>query len=281
MIAERKFKIGGSGVRTCTVGDNLPLFIAGPCVIESEEFTLKMADNLLSIAERNKIQLVFKASYDKANRTSIQSFRGPGLERGLEIMEKVRKKVGLPVLSDVHCRDEVKSAGEVLDVIQIPAFLARQTDLLVEAGKTGKAVHIKKPQFASPHDTKYMVEKVVSTGNRKVMLCERGTMFGYRNLVVDMRSLVIMREFAPTIFDGTHSVQQPSAGDGISGGERRFVPYLTRGACAIGVDGFFFEVHTNPDNALSDPKTQITPEMFEKIVMDIKKIWEVLPSFSF
>ena len=161
-------------------------------------------------------------------------------------------------------------------MIQIPAFLARQTDLLVEAGKTGKVVHIKKPQFVSPHDTKYMAEKVISTGNKKVMLCERGTMFGYRNLVVDMRSIVIMRRFAPVIFDGTHSVQQPSAGEGISGGEREFIPYLTRASCAVGVDGFFFEVHPEPDKALSDPKTQITPEMFERIIQDIKKIWDAL-----
>jgi len=281
MLTERRFKIGDDGkVRGCEIGGGKPLFIAGPCVIESEEFILKIAERILEIAERNKIQLIFKASYDKANRTSLKSFRGPGLEKGLEILSKVREKVGVPVISDVHCKEEIKPAGEVLDVIQIPAFLARQTDMLIEAGKTGKPVHIKKPQFVSPYDTKYIVEKVVSTGNRKVMLCERGTMFGYRDLVVDMRSLVIMRDFAPTIFDGTHTVQKPSAGDGISEGERRFVPYLTRAACAVGVDGFFFEVHPEPDKALSDPKTQITPEMFEKVVQEILRIWDVVSTFS-
>ncbi len=270
------FTIGGNGTRQCVVGKGIPIFIAGPCVIESEDFTLRCAEKLSNIAERHKIQMVFKASYDKANRTSLNSFRGPGLEKGLKILQKVKEQIGLPVLSDVHCKDEVFAASEVLDVIQIPAFLARQTDMLVYAGKTGKPVNIKKPQFASPYDMKYMLEKILSTGNRKIMVCERGTAFGYRDLVVDFRSIPIMRNWAFVIFDGTHTTQKPSADDGISGGERWLSPYLTRASAAVGVDGFFHEVHPEPDKALSDPKTSIDFDMFENIVKQVKKILEVV-----
>ncbi len=269
-------EIGEGKIRKCIVGAGSPIFIAGPCVIEGEDFTLRCADTLLKIAEKHGIQLVFKSSYDKANRTSIKSFRGPGVEKGLEVLRKVREKAGIPVLSDVHCRNEIKMAAEVLDVIQVPAFLARQTDMLIEAGRTGKPLNIKKPQFVSPYDTRYIVEKVLTTGNRKIMLCERGTMFGYRELVVDFRSLPIMRKWAYVIFDGTHSTQRPSAYDGISGGDRWMTPYLSRAAAAIGVDGFFFEVHPEPDKALSDPKTSITFEMFSEIVEYILRINEAL-----
>lgn len=271
------FVVGRNGTRQCFVGGNgNPVFIAGPCVIESEDFTLKCAETLYSIAEKNKIQLVFKASYDKANRTSINSFRGPGLDKGLKILQKVKEKIGLPVLSDVHCKEEITAASDVLDILQIPAFLARQTDMLIYAGRTGKPVNIKKPQFASPYDVKYMVEKVLSTGNKKVMICERGTAFGYRDLVVDFRSIPVMRNWAFVIFDGTHTTQKPSAADGISGGERWLSPYLTKAAAAVGVDGFFHEVHPDPDKALSDPKTSVDFEMFENIVKQVKRILEVL-----
>jgi 2-dehydro-3-deoxyphosphooctonate aldolase (KDO 8-P synthase) len=273
--AKRVFQIGDDSVRKCIAGEDL-IFIAGPCVIEGEDFTLKCAEKLLQIAEKHKIQLIFKASYDKANRTSVKSFRGPGLEKGLEILTKVRSKVGLPVLSDVHCKEEIEPAAEVLDMIQIPAFLARQTDLVVGAAKTQKPLHIKKPQFASPASTKYIVEKAESTGNQKIILCERGFAFGYGDLVVDFRGIPIMRQWALITFDGTHSLQKPSAGDGISEGERIFSPYLSRAAAAVGVDGFFFEVHPEPEKALSDPKTSINFEMFEEIIEDIKKIQDAL-----
>ncbi|MCX7733994.1 MAG: 3-deoxy-8-phosphooctulonate synthase [bacterium] len=269
------FIVGDDKVRKCLVGGGNPVFIAGPCVIESEEFTLSCADKLHKIAEKYNIQLIFKASYDKANRTSVNSFRGPGYQRGLKILERVRREIGLPVLSDVHCKEEIQPASEVLDVIQIPAFLARQTDMLVFSGKTGKPINIKKPQFASPYDTKYMLEKVMSTGNKKVMICERGTAFGYRDLVVDFRSIPIMRKWSFVIFDGTHTTQKPSAGDGISDGERWLSPYLTRAAASVGVDGFFHEVHPDPDRALSDPKTSINFQMFEMIIKQVKRIIEI------
>ncbi len=271
-----QFEIGEKGTRKCIVGGDEIIFISGPCVIEGEEFTLRCAETLLHIAEKHKIQLVFKASYDKANRTSINSFRGPGLHEGLRILERVKREIGIPVLSDVHCKEEIKPASEVLDVIQIPAFLARQTDLVIEAAKTQKPINIKKPQFVSPYDTKYIVEKSIKVQNEKVMLSERGTIFGYRELVVDFRGIPIMRNWAFVIFDATHSVQLPSAGSGISEGVRWAVPYLARAASAVGVDGFFFETHPDPDRALSDPKTSINYDTFEKIIVDIKKIIEAL-----
>lgn len=270
------FFVGDEKVRRCLIGGTEPVFIAGPCVIEGEDFTLLCAERLYQIAEKHKIQLVFKASYDKANRTSINSYRGPGLEVGLKILSRVRRDIGLPVLSDVHCREEIPYASEVLDVLQIPAFLARQTDMLVSAGGTGKPINIKKPQFASPYDVQYMIDKVASSGNRKVMICERGTAFGYRDLVVDFRGIPVMRRFAFVIFDGTHTTQKPSAGEGVSDGERWFSPYLTRAAAAVGVDGFFHEVHPEPNKALSDSKTSIDFETFERIVIQVKRILETL-----
>jgi 2-dehydro-3-deoxyphosphooctonate aldolase (KDO 8-P synthase) len=272
---QREFEIGEKGTRKCYLGKDL-IFISGPCVIESEEFTLRCAETLMKIAEKHKIQLIFKASYDKANRTSINSFRGPGLEKGLKILKRVKEEIGLPVLSDVHCKEEVEPAADVLDVIQIPAFLARQTDLLLKAGKTQKPINIKKPQFVSPESTKYIVEKILTTGNRKIMLCERGYAFGYGDLIVDFRGIPIMRTWANVIFDGTHSVQKPSAGEGISEGQRWLVPFLSRAAAAVGVDGFFFETHPEPEKALSDPKTSIDYKMFEKIIEEIKKIKDAL-----
>jgi len=254
------------------------ILIAGPCVIESKEQIFKIAEYLKPYSE--KYDFYFKASFDKANRTSLESYRGPGLEKGLEILAEVKEKFGYKLLTDVHETWQVKKAAEVVDVLQIPAFLCRQTDLLVEAAKTDKIVNIKKGQFMNPADMKYSVLKVLKTRgcdevnykNAKkygVWLTERGTTFGYGNLVVDMRSLVIMREFAPVIFDATHSVQMPGGAGGKSSGKREYVPYLSKAAAAVGIDGFFFETHYNPDVALSDGPNMITPDMLENILKDI------------
>ena len=236
------------------VGGNLFL-IAGPCVIESESHALKMALAIRDVTRKLGLPYIFKASYDKANRTSLKSFRGPGLEEGLRILKKIRETTNVPVLTDVHQASDVAKVAEAVDVVQIPAFLCRQTDLLVEAGKHARAVNIKKGQFVSPQDMRYAVEKVRQSGNSNVFLTERGSSFGYNNLVVDMRSLAIMRQFAPVVFDATHSVQLPSAGvDGqaVSGGQPEFIPLLSRAAVAAGVDGIFMEVHDNPSEAKSD-----------------------------
>lgn len=229
--------------------------IAGPCVIESEDHALTMAHSIAAITRELKLPYIFKASYDKANRTSIKSYRGPGLAEGLRILRKVRQEVGVPVLTDVHDVTQVAPVSQVADVLQIPAFLCRQTDLLVAAAKTGKTVNVKKGQFVSPWDMKHAIQKVRESGNDRVFLTERGTSFGYNNLVVDMRSLGIMREFAPVVFDATHSVQLPSAGangEAVSGGQPQFIPLLSRAAVAAGVDGIFMEVHDNPQAAKSD-----------------------------
>ncbi len=242
-----------------TIGGGQLFLIAGPCVIESEAHALKMAEAIASIARAKKLPYIFKASYDKANRTSIRSFRGPGLEEGLRILRKVGETVKVPVLTDVHEAADVPRVAEAVDVLQIPAFLCRQTDLLVAAGKSGRAVNIKKGQFVSPWDMRHAVEKVREAGGERVFLTERGASFGYNNLVVDMRSLAIMRKFAPVVFDATHSVQLPSAaaanGDesvAVSGGQPEFIPLLARAAVAAGVDGIFVEVHDNPAQAKSD-----------------------------
>ncbi len=228
------------------------IYIAGPCVIESEELTLEIARNLKEVTQSLGLQLIFKASYDKANRTSISSYRGPGIDEGLRILQSVKDEVGVPVLSDVHDVHDIEKAAKVLDVIQIPAFLSRQTDLLVEAAKTGKTVNIKKAQFMAPDDIQYAVGKVVDSGNNDILLTERGTMFGYNNLVVDFRSFTVMRATGfPVIFDATHSVQTPSKG-GKSSGDRKYVPSLARAAAAYGIDGLFTEVHPDPDQALCD-----------------------------
>src|ERR1022692_3864980 len=240
------------------VGGGALFLIAGPCVIESEAHALKMAEAIASIARDKKLPYIFKASYDKANRTSIRSFRGPGLVEGLRILSKVRSAVGVPVLTDVHEAGDVARVAEAVDVLQIPAFLCRQTDLLVAAAKSGRAVNIKKGQFVSPWDMRHAVEKVRDAGGARISLTERGASFGYNNLVVDMRSLAIMRKFAPVVFDATHSVQLPSAaasnGDSAvqSGGQPEFIPLLARAAVAAGVDGVFLEVHDNPAQAKSD-----------------------------
>lgn len=237
-----------------TVGGGNPLvIIAGPCVIEGEDFTISLAWRLKEISQTIGTPLIFKASYDKANRTSISSARGPGITEGLRILQRVREEVALPVLSDIHRVSEVARAAEVLDVIQIPAFLCRQTDLLVEAGKAGRPVNVKKGQFLAPWDMAHVVEKITSTGNEQILLTERGTSFGYNNLVSDMKSLPVMRGLGyPVIYDATHSVQLPGGVGKASGGNREFVPFLARAAIGAGVDGVFLEVHPNPEQALSD-----------------------------
>ncbi len=250
-----------------------PFFIAGPCVIESERHCLKMAERLAECAARLKVFLIFKASYDKANRTSIDSYRGPGMEQGLRILEKARRISGLPVLSDVHERAQIPAAAEVLDVIQIPAFLCRQTDLIKAAAASGRCVNLKKGQFLSPQEMRKALDKALSTGNRNILLTERGTSFGYNNLVVDFRSFVIMRSFGqPVIFDVTHSVQSPGGQGDKSGGDPRFIPYLARAGAAIGVDGFFLEVHDHPSKALSDGANSLNLRAFPKLVEDILSI---------
>ena len=251
-MPEHSFKLGD-----IPIGSSRESFflIAGPCVIESEAHVLKMAEAIAAEAAKLKIPFVFKASYDKANRTSLKSYRGPGIDEGLRILKKVRETLGLLVLTDVHETKDVPQVAEAVDIIQIPAFLCRQTDLLVAAAKHARAINVKKGQFVSPADMRHAVQKVRESGNDNIFLTERGSSFGYNNLVVDMRSLAIMREFAPVVFDATHSVQLPSSGAGgkaVSGGQPEFIPLLSRAAVAAGVDGVFMEVHDNPAEAKSD-----------------------------
>ena len=244
------FKVGD-----VTIGGDKLFLIAGPCVIEGEAHALKMAESIAGVTRAMGLPFIFKASYDKANRTSIKSFRGLGLAEGLRILRKISRTVKVPVLTDVHQAADVPRVAEVVDILQIPAFLCRQTDLIVAAGKSGRAVNIKKGQFMAPADMRHAVEKARSAGNDHVFVTERGSTFGYNNLVVDMRSLAIMRGFAPVVFDATHSVQLPSAGaDGqaVSGGQPQFIPMLARAAVAAGVDGIFMEVHDHPARARSD-----------------------------
>jgi 2-dehydro-3-deoxyphosphooctonate aldolase (KDO 8-P synthase) len=256
------------------IEDKGPFFIiAGPCVIESEEITMRVASFLKETSEKLDIPIIFKTSYDKANRTSVTAYRGPGIEKGLEIIMKVKEKTGLPVLSDIHGLDQVDKAADVLDVLQIPAFLSRQTDLLVKAGKSGKTVNIKKGQFVSPVDFEQAVKKVLSTGNRNIMLTERGTFFGYNNLVVDFRGIPIMKGFGfPIVFDATHSVQLPGGDGTCSGGERKYASYLARAAVAAGANGVFMEVHPDPDNALCDGPNSLPLEEVKPLLIMLKDI---------
>jgi 2-dehydro-3-deoxyphosphooctonate aldolase (KDO 8-P synthase) len=242
-----------------TIGANRPLvLIAGPCVIENEAATLRHAERLLTICNALSIPLIFKASYDKANRTSISAFRGPGMKEGLAILRKVKDSLGLPVLSDIHSIEQIAPASEVLDIIQIPAFLCRQTDLLVAAAKSGRIINVKKGQFLSPWDMKNVAGKISASGNENIILTERGASFGYNNLVVDMRSFPVMRATGyPVVFDATHSVQLPGGQGDSSGGQREFVEYLSRAAVATGIDGIFMEVHEDPDKALCDGPNSI------------------------
>lgn len=252
---------------------NYPIIIAGPCVIESERHSLKIAREIRKISDNLNLEIIFKSSFDKANRTSLESYRGPGLQKGLEILSKVKKETGLKILTDVHETHQIKDAAKVVDIIQIPAFLCRQTDLLVAAAKSGKTINVKKGQFLSPYDMKFVVEKLIRSGAKEIFLTERGTFFGYNNLVVDFRSIPIMKDFGvKVVFDSTHSVQKPSASSGKSGGEAHFIPVLAKAAAAVGVDGFFFEVHNNPQKALSDGQNSLKISLFQKLMENILEI---------
>lgn len=257
------------------VGKRNPLLIAGPCVIESRDLCMQVAETMMGVAERTGFQYVFKASFDKANRTAGGSFRGDGMEIGLQVLQEVKERLGVAVLTDIHLPEHAAPVAQVVDVLQIPAFLCRQTDLLLAAGATGKAVNVKKGQFMAPEDMAYALEKVASSGNSRVLLTERGASFGYHNLVVDMRSLPIMRQYAPVIFDVTHSVQMPGGAGGKSGGKREFAPYLAKAAAAVGVDGFFIETHPDPDKALSDGPNMIPLTEMESLLKTLKAIIQV------
>jgi 2-dehydro-3-deoxyphosphooctonate aldolase (KDO 8-P synthase) len=263
------------------IGSGDLFLIAGPCVIESEEHAIRMAEIIKGVTRALGLPLIFKASYDKANRTSIRSFRGPGVKEGLRILKKIKDELQLPVLTDVHEVGDVAKVAEVVDVLQIPAFLCRQTDLVVAAALSGRAVNIKKGQFVSPGDMRHAVEKCREAGNPQVFLTERGTSFGYNNLVVDMRSLAILRKFAPVVFDATHSVQLPSAqadehGPAVSGGQPEFIPVLARAAVAAGVDGVFLEVHDNPTEAKSDGANALESTKLREVLKELLAVRKAL-----
>ena len=260
------------------IGKGNPLaLIAGPCVIESEEIILTTAKKLKEICDRLGISLIFKSSYDKANRTSGSSFRGPGIDQGLKILSDVRKKFSIPVMSDVHSVDEVRPASEVLDALQIPAFLCRQTDLILSSSRTGKPVNIKKGQFLAPWDVKNIIEKFTSTGNQNLLITERGTSFGYHNLIVDFRGFPVIRSFGyPLLFDATHSLQLPGGQGNSSGGQREFASPLARAAVATGVDGLFIEVHPDPAQALSDASTMIPLQEIEGLLQQTKALHDMM-----
>jgi 2-dehydro-3-deoxyphosphooctonate aldolase (KDO 8-P synthase) len=260
-------------------GDRMVLF-SGPCAAESYDLCMETGAHVKALCQTLGIDYVFKSSFDKANRTSAGSYRGPSLEGGLSILARVKKDLGVPVVTDVHESYQCAEVAEVVDVLQIPAFLCRQTDLLRAAARTGKAVKIKKGQFMAPEDMKYAVDKVREEGNNNVFLTERGASFGYHTLVVDMRSLPIMRQFSPVIFDVTHSVQQPGGKGGSSGGQREFAPFLARAAAAVGVDGFFIETHPFPEKALSDGPNMIPLKEMESFLRMIKQYWELGKSHS-
>lgn len=260
------------------IGAGQPLaLLAGPCVIEGLERSLKIGRAIKEITTRLGIPYIFKASFDKANRSSYTAFRGPGLEEGLKILKTIKEELQVPIVSDIHCVNQIEAAAEVLDVLQIPAFLCRQTDLLNAAAKTGKTVNIKKGQFLSPKDMENAVNKIREAGNEKIMLTERGASFGYNNLVVDMRSFPIMRSFGyPVVFDATHSVQLPGGAGTCSAGQREFVEYLTRGAVAVGVDALFMEVHDNPEEALCDGPNMVYLDKLEALLKDALAINEIV-----
>ena len=257
-----------------TVGGDRPLaIIAGPCVIESRESALRHAAALKERAERVGVPYIFKSSYDKANRSSVDSFRGVGLEKGLAVLAEIKQKVGVPVLTDVHEIAQVAAVKEVADILQIPAFLCRQTDFVAAVAQSGKVVNVKKGQFLAPWDMRYVIDKIVSNGNQQILVTERGASFGYNNLVSDMRSLIVMREMGyPVVFDATHSLQLPGGLGRASGGERKYIPALSRAGVAAGVDALFMEVHENPDQALSDGPNSLALANFEALIRKVKEI---------
>ncbi|SHN28656.1 2-dehydro-3-deoxyphosphooctonate aldolase (KDO 8-P synthase) [Cyclobacterium lianum] len=270
MIIRKTLKLGGAK----------PVLFAGPCAVESPEICLEIATKVKAYAEKHGFGYVFKASFDKANRTSGQSFRGIGFERSLAVLKEVGDSLQVPLLTDVHETCQLEAVAAVVDVIQIPAFLCRQTDLLLAAGKTGKAIKIKRGQFMAPEDMQFAVDKIRSTGNQQVCLTERGFCLGYHNLVVDMRALPIMRQFAPVVFDVTHSVQQPGGNHGSSGGQRELAPFLARAAGAAGVDGFFIETHPDPSVALSDGPNMVPLAEMDGFLGMLKKAWTLGHEFE-
>jgi len=270
-----KFKATVQVAKDITIGGDRMVLFAGPCAAESYDICMETGLRVKEICQELGIQFVFKSSFDKANRTSLGSYRGPSMEGGLQILERVKKDLQVPIVTDVHESHQCAEVAEVADVLQIPAFLCRQTDLLKAAARTGKAIKIKKGQFMAPEDMKYAVDKVTGEGNNNVFLTERGASFGYHTLVVDMRSLPIMRQYTPVIFDVTHSVQQPGGKGGSSGGQREFAPFLARAAAAAGVDGFFIETHPAPEKALSDGPNMIPLAEMQKFVLMVKKFWDL------
>jgi 2-dehydro-3-deoxyphosphooctonate aldolase (KDO 8-P synthase) len=264
------------------IGNGNPLvLIAGPCVIENEEITFTTAQKLKEVCDRLGISLIFKSSFDKANRTSGFSFRGPGIDQGLKILSEVKKKFSVPVISDIHAVNEVRPASEVLDALQIPAFLCRQTDLILSSSRTGKPVNVKKGQFLAPWDVKHIIEKFTSTGNQNLLLTERGTSFGYNNLIVDFRGFSVIRSFGyPMLFDVTHSLQLPGGEGSSSGGQREYAPSLARAAVATGVDGLFIEVHPEPMKALSDASTMIPLNEIEGLLLQTKTLHDTVRTWE-
>src|SRR5688500_2858083 len=270
-----RFKEKVSIAKNITLGGDRMVLFAGPCAAESYDICMETGSKVKALCSKYNIDYVFKSSFDKANRTSAGSYRGPSIEGGIEILARVKKNLNVPIVTDVHESYQCAEVAEVADVLQIPAFLCRQTDLLRAAAKTGKAVKIKKGQFMAPEDMKYAVDKVRGEGNENVFLTERGASFGYHTLVVDMRSLPIMRQYTPVIFDVTHSVQQPGGKGGSSGGQREFAPFLARAAAAAGVDGFFIETHPMPEKALSDGPNMIPLHEMEDFLVMIRKFWDL------
>src|SRR5215208_2399767 len=271
-VSINPFKVG-----SVEVGSGNLFLIAGPCIVESESHALKMAEAISSITNRLGVSYIFKSSYDKANRTSIKAHRGPGIEEGLRVLGRVRSEIGIPVLTDVHETGQVRAAAEVADVLQIPAFLSRQTDLIIEVARSGRAVNIKKGQFLAPHDMKNAIEKATSQGNERVIITERGTSFGYNNLVVDFRGLPIMRSLGyPVVYDVTHSLQRPGGLGSASGGDSEFIEYMARAGVACGVDGVFMKVHDNPAAALSDGPNSLPLERLAPLLEKIKAIHELV-----
>jgi 2-dehydro-3-deoxyphosphooctonate aldolase (KDO 8-P synthase) len=276
-MAAKKVKVGD-----IEIGDGRPLaVIAGPCVIESKDSALRHAERLKQAAERVGVPYIFKSSFDKANRSSLRSFRGPGLDSGLETLAEVKRRFALPILTDVHEREQIEAAKEVVDILQIPAFLCRQTDFVLAVARAGKVVNVKKGQFLAPWDIANVVEKIVSAGNEQLLLTERGVSFGYNNLVSDMRSLVVMRELGyPVVFDATHSLQLPGGLGHASGGERKYIGPLARAAAAVGIDALFMEVHEDPERALSDGPNSLPLHDFETVLRTVKQIDTLLKNSS-
>lgn len=259
------------------IGDNNLIFIGGPCVIESEELTFKTCEEIKKICDELNIPFIFKSSYDKANRTSINSYRGPGIEKGLKILKNIKESLKVKLLIDVHCQYDVERVAEVADIIQIPAFLCRQTDLLLAAGRSKRVVNVKKGQFISPYAIKYIIEKIESTGNNRILITERGTSFGYGRLIVDFSAVPVMKKFGyPLIFDATHSVQIPSVGDDKTSGNREAIPVLTNAAVAAGFDGIFMEVHPEPENALSDSESMLPLSQLKNVLKKAINIFNIV-----